>query len=89
MAVGEGLKMDSSAETKERLAARSDALRADFARTFRQLEPSIEMVETGFAFARTAASAGTCLASLRSIWTKGRWTALPGLIWQNVASRWF
>ena len=81
--------MSSPEQKKELLAARSDLLRAEFALTIQELEPAIDLVETGFAFARTASSAGTCLASLRSICAEGKWIALPGLLWRKVASRWF
>ena len=81
--------MSSPDLKKELLAARSDLLRAELARTVGELEPAINLVETGFSFARTASSVGTGLASLRNIWSAKKWSALPGLVWQNVASRWF
>ncbi len=81
--------MSSPEQKKELLAARSDLLRTELARTIGELEPAISLVETGFAFARTASSVGTGLASLRNIWSAKKWSALPGLIWQNVAGRWF
>jgi hypothetical protein len=51
---------------KRRLAAQSDRLREDFHKSCADIEPTVEMLEKGYALARTGQTLWNCSAPMRN-----------------------